>query len=356
MPRFHWGVNRIYLLQKLQQITMGPMIHFAFPLVELHRHLEMCVRPETLFEIRNEAGLKLPPTLELTREKVLITKPMANLTEVLAAFSLMQHAWANEHLMERLTYEACQDAYAEGIRVLELRYAPTFLSFNQLSFTKTLEAIQRGLEKGRHLGMAIGLIGIIQRTLSDSEAAKVMDFIIANQDYFVGVDLADREEGFPCQRFEKIFLKARKANLRVTIHSGEEDVPRAPQYVRDAIDYLGAERIGHGLQIVKDPKVIEYVKSKDVVLELCPTSNWLTQSVKTIADHPARTLFDLGVKTTLNSDDPAIFNTDLNQEMGIALNTLGFTMDEIKKLTDIAAKASFISPSSIKSALNRPMS
>src|SRR5262249_8032320 len=153
--------------------------------------------------------------------------------------------------------------------------------------------------------IAVGLVGIVRKILGPREAAYTTDFIIENRDTFVGLDLADQDIGFEIRRFRPMIERARAAGLHFTTHCGEDDVPEAPQHVRVAIEELGAERIGHGIYIHRDPAVMALARERGVLFELCPTSNWLTSSVPSIATHPIRTLMEHGVPVSINSDDPS---------------------------------------------------
>lgn len=314
------------------------------PKAELHRHLELCVRPETIKELAAEIGISIKSEQDF-RDRFLITEPMSDLGTVLNKFLDTQKLWFSPEVLERITFEVCEDAFLkENIRVLELRYAPTFVALNHdMTFSEIHKAIVRGVERAEaRYPMAVGLLCIIQRILPVSEAEAVTDFAIENRDTFLGLDLADNEVGFDSKPFAPFFKRAREAGLRITVHSGEADVPKAPEYVRDAIDYLGAERIGHGVQIYRDPKMIEYVKEKKVALELCPTSNWLTSAVPVREKHPFRDLLKAGVHVTLNSDDPGIFGIDMNVECDFVVERLGVTEEELRQVFQIAVDHSFI--------------
>jgi adenosine deaminase len=316
------------------------------PKVELHRHLEGALRLETVRELAMQLGIELPPTPEAQREKILVLRPMQNLTEVLDRFWLTQSVLASSEILERITFEACEDAYREGIRILELRYAPSFIQINHpsLNFESIHAAIIKGIDRAKwSYPMAIGLIGIVVRVDSPDVAERTADFIIDHKDEFMAIDLAGDEAGYPCEVFEPLFMKAKKAGLRITVHAGEADVPGSAKFVVDAINYLGAERIGHGLQIYKDQKIIDFVKACGVTLEICPTSNWLTNAVRSLEDHPLKQLMDKGVKVTLNSDDPGLFGIDLTHEYGLAARRLGFSEVALKKLAQQGADSSFVS-------------
>lgn len=314
------------------------------PKVELHRHLDCSMRWSTLLELAPTLGIELPPTEALQKEKFLVQTPMKDLQAVLSKFLTAQKLLASEQILTRLTLEAIEDAYHEGIKILELRYAPTFIQQGhpQLSFDKIHQAILRGKQMAAHLPVAVGLICIVQRILPLAEAEQVVQFAIDHKDSFVALDLADNEVGFEPSQFSPLFLKAKAAGLHITVHAGESPVPEAAKYVEDAILCLGAERIGHGLQIIHSPQTIELVKSQNIPLELCPISNWLTNAIPHPQLHPIRRLMEQGVKVTINSDDPGIFGTDLLMDYLTVEAHQNFTQVEFHQCNQWAAEASFI--------------
>lgn len=316
----------------------------AIPKVELHRHLEACIRPSTLRELLSQHGLEVPADPKKFADLYLVTEPMNDLESVLQKFLATQKVLSTEDILTRITFEAIEDAYADGIRILELRYAPTFIQGGHanLSFEQIHRAIVRGVEKARQIPIAVGLIAIIQRILSVEEGDRVVNFVIANRDTFIGLDLADNEVGFDSKAFAPQFAKAKAAGLRITVHSGEADIPESPEFVRTAVDVLGAERIGHGVQIFRSPEMIEFIRSRGIPLELCPTSNWLTHAVSSLDRHPFRELMKSGVKVTINSDDPGVFGIDLTNEYLVLHREFGFGLAEFTKCNDTAATASFI--------------
>lgn len=327
------------------------------PKVELHRHLECSMRGSTLRELAKQAGLEVPDDDAEFKARFLVTEPMRDLAAVLFKFNAVQRVLMSEEILTRITFEAIEDAVAEGIRILELRYAPTFVRHGHeyLSWEQIQRAVMKGIEKARQLPIAVGLIAIIQRTLSIKEAEAVTDFAIDHKGEFLALDLADNEVGFEPRPFAPMFLRAKKAGLRITVHSGESDVPEAPGYVRDAIELLGAERIGHGVQIAKSAEITKFVADSKVPLELCPTSNWLTNAVVSTARHPFRHLKDNGVLVTLNSDDPGVFNIDLVHEHRVMEREHGFSEQELQEINDVAAAVSFIPLSEKQKHWPRPI-
>ncbi len=322
-------------LQSLQEI----------PKVELHRHLELSIRHSTLRELAPQFGINISDD-QAFASRFLINEPMTDLKSVLNKFLDTQKLLASEEILERVAYEASEDVYHEGILISELRYAPTFIrdGHENLSFDQIHQAILRGVQRAeKDFPMAIGLICLIQRTRSLEDAEKVTQFAIEHKDTFLGLDLADNEEGFDSRPFAPCFLRAKKEGLKITIHAGELDKPESPGYVRNAINELGADRIGHGLHVRRDLETVNFVREKNVALELCLTSNWLTQAVPSLEAHPIRSLMEAGVQTTINTDDPGIFNININHEYNLLQKIHGFTLEEFKKCNEMAKEASFIS-------------
>jgi adenosine deaminase len=343
----------------MTQVPSKPLRVENIRKVELHRHLELSLRPSTIRELAPQFNINVSNDKEFA-ERFLITKPMSDLSSVLNKFLDTQLLLSSEETLERITYEACVDAYKEGILILELRYAPTFIRYrhDHLSFEKIHNAIVRGVERAeKNFPMAVGLTCIIQRILSAKDAEHVTDFAIEHKNTFIALDLADNEEGFDSKPFSPFFNRAKKAGLGITIHAGEINVPKAPRYVKDAVEHLGATRIGHGVQVYRDPEMISYVKKNNLTLELCLTSNYLTQAVKgEVKDHPFRKLYEAGVHTTINTDDPGIFDTDMNKEYLILRDQFDFSANDFEKCNDYAAAASFISHSKKQKVWPRPIS
>ncbi len=318
----------------------------SLPKVDLHRHLDCSMRWSTLLEIATTLKLDFPKNPALQQAHFLVTEPMLNLGAVLNKFLMAQKVLASEEILERLAFEACEDAFNDGVRILELRYAPTFIADGNphLTFEKIHQAFLRGIERAKkQMPIAAGLICILQRILDLKTVGRVTDFAIENQKTFLALDLADNEEGFEPAPFAPYFEKAKKNNLRITIHSGESPSPQAGQWILDSINMLGAERIGHGIQAINFSDVISVLKNKNILLEVCPYSNYLTQSFKTYEQHPLKKLKDFGVPVSLNSDDPGMFASVLSDDYLIAQNHQNFTLQDFTDCNESAYKHSFIS-------------
>jgi adenosine deaminase len=323
----------------------------GLPKIELHRHLDCSMRWSTITEIARTLKIELGPRPSQRRDDFLITDQMQNLESVLNKFLITQKILASEEILTRLAFEVCEDAYNENIVMLELRYAPSFIEDGHanLNREKIHAALMKGLLLGeKKFGISTGLIGIIQRIKSPREAELAMNFFVERKQDYIGVDLADNEDDFDPLPFAPLFQKAKGAGLRVTVHSGETPHPQSGERILSAINDLGAERIGHGVQAIHHPEVMRILKEKKIPLEICPLSNWLTQAFPTFQDHPLRKLYDLGVPLTLNSDDPGLFVSTLTDDYEIAQRHHRFRLEDFKKINRIAFEASFL-PQTVKS-------
>ena len=317
----------------------------ALPKVDLHRHLDCSMRWSTLLEIATTLKLDFPKKTDEQYKHFLVTEPMVNLEAVLNKFLIAQKLLASEEILERLAYEVCEDAVNDGIHLMELRYAPTFITsgHSHLTFDKIHQSFLKGLAKAqKKWPIKTGLICIVQRNLEMKDAEKVSEFAIENKNTFLALDLADNEDGFEPAKFAKLFNKAKSAGLHITIHSGEAPSPKAGQWVKDSIEILGAERIGHGVQVINFPDVMKLLIEKQIPLEVCPYSNWLTQAFPKLSDHPLKKLKDKGVLVTLNSDDPGMFASTLSDDYLIAQNEIGFTLKDFQDCYKTSVQKSFI--------------
>lgn len=323
----------------LQQIRLLPKI-------DLHRHLDCSMRWSTLLEVAKTLKLEIPMDPAKQAQHFLVTEPMVNLEAVLNKFLIAQKVLASEEILERLAYEACEDAFNDGVRIIEMRYAPTFIADGHanLTFEKIHQAFLRGLDRAqKKMPIATGLICILQRILPLEKVERVTQFAIENKNSFLAVDLADNEEGFEPKKFAPYFSRLRNAGLFITIHSGEAPNPLASQWIRDSIEVLGAERIGHGVQAIHDENLMKELIKNDIALECCPYSNYLTQAFPTYESHPLKKLLDYGVPVTINSDDPGMFASTLSDDYYLAHRYQNMTLEDFKKCNANSYRHSFIS-------------
>ena len=190
--------------------------------------------------------------------------------------------------------------------------------------------------------MGIRFLATISRQHTCRLNAPSVDAAIALRPWFVGIDIAGDEKQFPAlSRLAPLIRRARGAGLHLSIHAGEGGGARN---VRDAILRWGASRIGHGVRVIEDPRVLDLAIRRGVAFEMCPTSNRDTGAWRDVRQHPIRRLLRAGALVTLNTDDPAISGIDLVHEWSVARNAIGLSLDEIKRLQRNGAEAAFLGP------------
>jgi adenosine deaminase len=184
------------------------------PKTELHCHLEACFRPRTVMEVGKTLGLDIPQNPEVFHREWLLTRPLQNLEVALARFVDIQRIWCSPEVIERMTFEACEDAAEQGIRVMEFRYAPDFIAFGKphLDREKIHRAILRGVKRAAGLDLEVGLIGIVQKTLTLADAVRTVDFIVDCAETFVALDFADKDT-HELRAYAPMVDKARKAGI-----------------------------------------------------------------------------------------------------------------------------------------------
>jgi adenosine deaminase len=312
------------------------------PKTEIHIHLEGSIRTQTIIDIAQENNLKLPAygVDELDRH-VKVYDQMRDLASVLEAFAIFQNSITSPQVVERIAWELFEDAAAQNIHLFEVRFSPDWAFHgHNLDWDACLDALLRAQERAeRELDMAVGYIAITSRSMGPDSCNKTVDWAIRHRDHILGVDLADAEDLFPIQEFARPILRAKMAGLKVTVHSGENTPASA---VVETIRAVHPDRIGHGIHIIDDMDAVELVKEQGITLEVNPWSNYLTNSVPAIEAHPLKKLFDLGVKVTINSDDPEVLETNLNNEYRIAHEVLGMSLDDIQTCNEYACEASFL--------------
>jgi adenosine deaminase len=312
------------------------------PKTEIHCHLEGAIRTSTIIDVAKQHGLKLPTYDVATLDPhVKVLEQLKDLDAVLRAFRIAQNSIYDVQTVERIAWECFEDAANQNIKLFEVRFSPDFaFSGHNIDWDDGLKAILRAKKRAEEkFGMAIGLIAISSRGMGMASCEKTVDWAIQHKEVIHSFDLADGELRYPINQFIAPVLRAKKAGLKITIHSGEDTDGQA---VIDTINAVQPDRIGHGVRIIHDKKAIEVVRSTGVTLELNPWSNYLTNAVPTIEAHPLKKLFDLGVKATINSDDPEVLETNLNNEYRIAHEVLGMSFDEIKQCNRNALAATFI--------------
>ncbi|TMK87324.1 MAG: adenosine deaminase [Actinobacteria bacterium] len=311
--------------------------------VELHRHLEGSLRLRTIIDLSREAGVPLPGrTAAELAPRALLVSPVDSLEDALAGFAIAQSSIRSYDAVRRIAREAVEDLDRENVRLAELRFSPHFLCEpGGLDWDGAMDAVVAGVHEAVDAGcdVAVGLIAIFSRDYGLESARATVDFALRHHDQLVGFDIAGTEVGFPPRTYRQVLSPLLDSGLGLTAHYGESG---PPDYPREAIETLGVARLGHGLTVAQDDAVRDLVVARGVVLEMCPTSNWLTGGVASVAEHPVRRLLRDGVKVTINSDDPGYMGIDLSHEWEVARTEIRFTDEDLRTVTRTAIDASFL--------------
>ncbi len=324
-----------------------------FPKVELHRHLEGSLRLETMLEIARQHGITVPIKPGLGALVQMQETDELNFSTFLSKFQTIRLFYRSPEIIMRVTEEAVADAAADQVRHLELLFTPVALSRAQGYLLGevmdwVLEAANRA---ARQHGISVALIASFNRheelLLAEQTAAMAAERIGKG---IVGLNLAGNEVEFSAKPFAGLLAEARQAGLHLTIHAGEW----AGAYnVREAIEALSAERIGHGVRVLEDETVVLLARERKTIFEVCLTSNFQTGVVANLSHHPIRQMMDAGLKVTLNTDDPSISRIRLSDEYRIASEELGISRPELAGMVLAAGQASFLAETAKKRLLKQ---
>jgi adenosine deaminase len=296
-----------------------------------------------MLDLGREYNLPLPAwDLEGLRPYVQVTDPQPGIMAFIAKFRWPLAILVNYEACRRIAYENVEDARNDGIDYIELRFSPWFMAEpNDLKPAGVVEAVVEGIQAGqRDFGVRTNLIGILSRTYGPAIAAKELKALTVERERIVGLDLAGDEANFPGKWYREQFRRGRELGWHITVHAGEA---AGPESVWQAIQELGAERIGHALRAVEDPALMEYMAEHCIGVESCLTSNVQTSCVPDFASHPLRRFLERGIPATINTDDPGISGTDLHNEFDNAAARAGLTARQIKQAQINAMDVAFLS-------------
>ncbi|MFB2682625.1 adenosine deaminase [Shewanella mangrovisoli] len=324
------------------------MINTSIPLVDLHRHLDGNVRVNTIWELGHQHGIALPAdSLETLAPFVQIQGKETSLVAFLKKLDWMVAVLADLDAVKRVAYENVADAALSGLDYAELRFSPYYMAMNhKLPIEGVVEAVIDGVKAGlKDYQVKINLIGIMSRSFGQAACTQELEGLLAHKQHLVAMDLAGDELGFPGELFNEHFKRVRDAGLAITAHAGEA---AGSQSMWQAIQELGATRIGHGVNAIHDPKLMEYLAKHRIGIESCPTSNLHTSTVSSYAEHPFRTFMDAGVLISLNTDDPGVSAIDIKHEYRIAKSELGLSDAELTQVQRNGVEMAFLSESERK--------
>ncbi len=317
----------------------------GLPKAEIHVHHVGSASPRIVSELAARHPGTVPSDLDELREFYTF-RDFAHFIEVyLAVVDLVK----DPEDVRLLTYEVARDMTVQNIRYAELTLTPYTSVLAGVPIEAYVEAVEDArVAAERDLGVKLRWVYDIPGEFGLPAAEETVTYALEHApETLIGFGLGGPEIGVDRPQFKPVFDRARAAGLHSVPHAGETT---GPQTVWDALDDLGAERIGHGTSSVQDERLIAHLVERQVPLEVCPTSNIATRAVDALENHPIKQMYDAGVLVTVNSDDPPMFNTTLNREYEIAADLLGLDAAGIGNLAKNAVHASFM-PDADKAAL-----
>jgi adenosine deaminase len=324
------------------------------PLIDLHRHLDGSVRLETILELGRKHRIRLPgDTSEELRPHVQVTERRPGVMAFIAKMLWMTRVLGDADACRRVARENVEDARREGISYIELRFSPWFMAEpHQLNLEAVVAAVIEGAAEGAGTtGVRVNLIGILSRTYGVETAHKELQALLSHRQHLVALDLAGDEANFPPHLFVDHFQQARDVGWYVTIHAGES---AGPQSVRDAIELLGAKRIGHGVRALEDESLVALMLEKRIGVEANLTSNVQTSTVTDLAHHPLSAMLQRGLLASINTDDPGVSSIDLPYELNLAAPAAGLTRAQIRQAQLNAIETAFLSLEAKTALTQRP--
>jgi len=311
----------------------------ALPKAELHLHLEGTITPETLVELsaRHDAPL------DLAQAQALFS--YSDFTGFLLAFKAV-----TEHLRTADDYELAAWRMLRRLAHQGVVHAEVYVSVGVVYYWRRceFEPLFAGMERARtraeaELGITVYWIFDAVRHFGPEEAARVFRKAAEMRPAcpsIIGIGIGGDERRTGTEPFRELYAEAREAGLRLTAHAGESV---GPEGIWGALN-IGAERLGHALSAIHDPELMGVLAERQIPLEICITSNLRTGCCVRLDEHPIRRYFDAGLMITLNSDDPALFASDLDAEYALALDAFGFTPEHLRELAANSIEASFLPP------------
>jgi adenosine deaminase len=301
------------------------------PKAELHCHLDGSLRPDTLLELAREYRAPVPRDDAESLREYMRVDDARSLEDYLARFDVTLSVMQTGEALERIAHELSIDAMRDGVRYIEVRYAPVLNVRGGLSLGEAVEAPLRGLERARVEGGAEARVIICGlRHQSPEVSLELARLAVAyKRRGVVGFDLAGGELGNPASLHAAAFAYAREHDLACTCHAGEGF---GAESVRQAVHVCGANRIGHATRLIDDESLTQYVNDRRIALEICLTSNVQTHAVEAYEQHPLRTYFDRGMNVVLNTDNRLMSGVNLTDEYAHAANDIGFTFEELSQV------------------------
>jgi adenosine deaminase len=308
---------------------------------EIHLHLEGIVSPNTIWELMRKNNLQHSGIS--CKDDIVRKFDIKNLEEFLDLYiNIIQSSFQTEEDIALLIQDTGKYLQENHIVYAEIFFAPSKFLKMGLDYTLMMDVLAEGAKILRETYQTeVKFLVDVSRTFGLENAMNNLDLVLRHRSApVIGIGLGGSEKNGPAKDFVKVFEKARAEGLHVAAHAGEDI---GPESVWDAIHYLHAERIGHGISSAQDEKLMDYLAENRIPLEVCPTSNIFTRKYATsLENHPAKKFFDHNINITINSDDPSLFSTSLINEYMLLFQHQIFTKEEILHLVERNIDATFL--------------
>ncbi len=305
----------------------------TLPKVDLHVHLEGSMRASTVVELADRYGVVLPEGLREGRYEFRDFRHFID--EWVAGLRCLR----TPEDLRRIAIEFCEDEAAQGVRYAEVSFSLPDHRDWLADWDDALLSVLHGLREGeREFGIRCRVYVDVVRGIDLALSRRAMRAAVRHRDDgVIGIGLGG-EERFGPEPHAEIFREAREAGLRSIPHAGET---HGSESIRAAIDALGADRIGHGIRVLDDPELVREVRDRGIAFDVCPTSNLMTRSVSSLAEHPLPAMLDAGLTCTLASDDPSMFDSPISAEYEVCRRVFGFDDERLAELARAGVQASF---------------
>jgi len=319
----------------------------ALPKAEQHVHIVGSIRPETLLWFAEEGRLEKPFK---TFKDVRRFFKFRNFPHFITTYIAVLDCITKEDQFERITYEMLENDARCNVRYVEASFSAFDHVKKGLDYGLMIDAINRGVYRAHcDFGIECNLRIDLVRNYGPDVGMKVLDLIEQKCSNIVSVDIGGSEEMFPPKPYAPVYHRAKEMGLHLVAHAGEA---AGPESVWDAVKYLNVERIGHGVAASRDPELMNYLLKRGITIEMCLTSNLKTRVISSLKKHPIRTFLERGLSVTVSTDDPSMFNTDMNNEYLKLHQHLNFTIPELFQLSLNAIDSSFL-PEKKKTSMHK---
>ena len=308
------------------------------PKAELHLHIEGSFEPELMFEIAQRNKIEIPYA---TIEDVKKAYQFSNLQDFLDIYYAGANVLIHEQDFYDLTMAYFKQCAKENVLHTEIMFDPQTHTKRGVEFSTVINGIQRAREEAeKEFGISSLLIMSYLRHLSEEDAFETLQQSLPYKHLIKAVGLDSSEKGNPPSKFQRVFEASIKEGYVPVAHAGEEG---PAEYIYEALDLLKIARIDHGNNCLTDPKLVERLVQEKIGLTVCPLSNTALRNVDHIDNHPLKKMLDLGLKVTVNSDDPAYFGGYLTQNYISCIEALDLSLEEVKQLVRNSFEYSFLS-------------